>query len=229
MQDVDMAEEPWLARVVCCYITDMLAARNSYGCYYSYDDDATVSRYSSIIWTLNTYYDQSIVFSKGHRGFDYGLHITLVDHFGENVIDYSHILVNTSNKFRFAFIWHCQTAQYYPWDPEVDEIPYGMPYCWTHDNSMGTYGHSGDRVFLGWWPGPYDGSSPQFYTFCVDELWNYGHVAYLFWYHMCEGYSVAQTFEFLAQTVYNQQYFSDTELHDWLMAWGNVDMTLPNG
>jgi hypothetical protein len=102
---IDTANEISLSRSTCQYITSMLANHYSSGCYYSYDTDCTVSRYQSILSALQTYYDNSVVFSKGHRGIPYYYatpsntnHSSLLDHDGNNVIDHSDILSRTSSK-----------------------------------------------------------------------------------------------------------------------------------
>jgi len=71
-QEMDTDNELTLSLAVAAYITTTLANYNSpYGCYYSYEDSCTVSSYCSILSTLKNYYDEAIVFSKGHRGIPY--------------------------------------------------------------------------------------------------------------------------------------------------------------
>jgi hypothetical protein len=146
--------------------------------------------YCSILWTLTTYGDQSVVFSKGHRGMPYcgepwynTNHISLIDHNGVNVHDRYHISTHTSSENTVTIIWHCESAEHYFGNgtiPEDDFGCYGMPYCWTHNASMPSWGANGTQVFLGWVD-----QSPQFET-QANGMWNHAHVAYLFWYYMCD-------------------------------------------
>jgi hypothetical protein len=217
---LDTPNEISLSRDTCTYIRNMLTARYASGCYYSFDADCTVDRYRSILSTLNTYYTQEVVFSKGHRGVPYGNHFSMLDHNGNPLIDYADIYPRTSSKNTFTFIWHCQTSQNYP--SQQDQWGwYGMPYCWTHNNGMNIYGTSGSQVYLGWWYG-----SPQFET-TANGMWNFAQVAYLFWYAVCNGYTVQGALNYVATTVYGQTYFSQTPLNYWLVAWGNTNMYLP--
>ena len=117
----DTENEITLARNTCIYIRNMLTVEYPGGCYYSFDDDCTWYRYTSILWTLKTYGDQTVVFSKGHRGMPYwnwtppsSLHISLIDHNGINVIDAYHIYPQTSSENAVTFIWHCESAKNYP-------------------------------------------------------------------------------------------------------------------
>ena len=141
-QLVDTENEVQLSLSVAQYVTTAIADYNTpHGCYYSYDDDCTVSQYTSILSTLQTYFDQSIVFSKGHRNAQSDpLHIGLIDNDGHTLWDnwifdqYSDELYPlTSTENTFTFIWHCQTSMWYPDGAVMDENGdyHGMPYCWT--------------------------------------------------------------------------------------------------
>jgi len=131
-----------------------------------------------------------------------------------------HIFPRTSYKNTYTFIWHCQTAQNYP--SQQDQWGwYGMPYCWTHNNGMYTYGTTGSQVYIGWY-----GESPQFETTAMG-VWNFAHVAYYFWWAACNGRTVQGAFNYIATTIYGQAYFSQTPLNYWLVALGNTGMYLP--
>ncbi|MEM2081279.1 MAG: hypothetical protein QW744_03295 [Candidatus Bathyarchaeia archaeon] len=230
-EGTDTNNEIILSRATCAYIRDMLAAKYG-GCYDSFDANCTVERYVSILSTLKTSFNKAVVFSKGHRGYPYWNasppnwnHMSLLSNNGAPVIDNVHILPYTSTKNVFTFIWHCETAEKYPagaLNPDSYGY-YGMPYCWTTamDPLMYPYATSGIRVYLGWWDG-----SPQF-EYTANGMWNFAHVAYLFWYFMCGGATVNEALNYIAQTVYGVQYFSQTPLWWWLIAFGNVSLTLP--
>lgn len=96
-----------------------------------------------------------------------------------------------------------------------------MPYCWTHNNGMYTYGTTGSQVYIGWY-----GESPQFETTAMG-VWNFAHVAYYFWWAACNGRTVQGAFNYIATTIYGQAYFSQTPLNYWLVALGNTGMYLP--
>jgi hypothetical protein len=244
-QWVDTQNEVQLSRSVAQYITSALASYNyPNGCYYSYDDDCTVSRYTSILSTLQTYYDQSIVFSKGHRDAQGDpLHIGLIDNDGNTLWDNwiadpyfdDELYPLTSTENAFTFIWHCQTQNWYPdgATPDGNGDYHGMPYCWTHNPDLGYYGYqdSGNQVFLGWSdntpdpPYPLDGGSPQ-YEWAINANYNYANVAGTFWYYMCNGYSTAQALINLSYIIYGTS-FEYTDLAMWLVVWGNVYLGLP--
>lgn len=237
----DTTTEITLSRSVAQYVTSALASYNyPYGCYYSYDDDCTVDRYESILSTLKTYYDQAIVFSKGHRAAQSNpLHIALLDHDSDWLYDdyyYDDIYSVTSSANAFTFIWHCQTANWYPSGSVQDGNGHyhGMPFCWTHNSNLGYYGSgdTGDQVFLGWNdnvpPPPYPqplGGSPQ-YEWDINANYNYANVAGTFWYYMCNGYTTAQALINLSYIIYGTS-FEYTDLAEWLIVWGNVYLGLP--
>jgi len=172
-----------LTHDTCMYIMYLLIGRGQYGCYYS--PNSTITSYCNILSALNNYYEDNVVFSKGHRGYPYWNatppnwnHLSLIDHDGNNVKDHSHIYSRTSSENNVTFIWHCETAEKYQTNttPQDGYGYYGMPYCWTHNSGLVCYGGSGTQVFLGW-----VNDSPQF----LDEaegMYNYAHVAYYFWY-----------------------------------------------
>lgn len=157
----DTEYEVWLSETTCGYIVSMLAGRYyPVGCYYSFNDDCTSDHYYELLDWTQYYYDQVVVFSKGHRGVPYPgySHLSLLDHDGYEVIDNNRYFntiydYTSSEKNTFTFIWHCETALYYPGEgnvPEDDYGYYGMPYCWTHNAYMNQYGETGSQVYLGW-------------------------------------------------------------------------------
>ncbi|MEM2098706.1 MAG: hypothetical protein QXU99_03025 [Candidatus Bathyarchaeia archaeon] len=229
-QGNDTETELILASDTCTYIRNLLTGE--YGvCYFSFDDDCTVYRYGWLLFCLRYYYDQQVVFSKGHRGVPYcGApwyninHFSLLDHNGDSFIDHN-IYSVTSSENVFTFIWHCQTAQHYFGNGTVpqDELgPYGMPYCWTHNPSMQPWGVSGTQVYLGW-----VGQSPQFETIAEGGC-NYANVVGSFWYYMCNGAPVDTALNTIAQNIFGDQgYLQCPQLKDKLVVYGNRASTLP--
>lgn len=237
---MDTETELELSLDVAEYVTTTLANYNSpYGCYYSYEESCTVSSYKSVLSTLKNSYDEAIVFSKGHRGVPYlsssppnSDHRSLLDHYGNNLIDYADIYSRTSSDNIVTFIWHCETSEEYPSTYNYSYGWCGMPYCWTHDNGMDEYDDTGSQVFLGWTnevPGgdyPWEGGSPQYEFEIVPDTYNYANVAGCFWYYMCNGYTVEEALDTLSLIIYGE-HFDDTDLKDWLLVWGNWELELP--
>ena len=241
---IDTQNEVTLSRNTAQYITTALANFNyPYGCYYSYDTDCTVSRYDSILSTMQNNYNQIIVFSKGHRGTPYYLdnppnwnHSSIIDNVGNNVIDATDIYSRTSiSKNVVTFIWHCETALHYTPGtiPHDTRGYYSMPYTWTHNQNLNCYGTSGSQVFLGWTnvvPGPpypqQAGGSPQ-YEYSINPNYNYANVAGMFWYYTTSGYTISQALNQIASTIYGQGNFNQTPLYGWLVAYGNINLNLP--
>jgi hypothetical protein len=223
-QDLDTENEIYLSTTITEYVADCLDDRYGY-CFLNTDEDATVSDYADVIWTLNVAYDQAVFFSKGHRGIWVSNHRSLCDHYGDDVRDSVEIYNNTSEDFLFCFIWHCESAEIYP--SSQDQYGWrGMPYCWTHDNNMQQYGSSTDHTYLGWYEG-----SPQM-EYDIDEQypwlnWTYAHFTYLFFETMYYDYTVYETLNYLAGEIWSEQYFSGTELWFKLMVLGNGGATLP--
>jgi hypothetical protein len=205
--------------------------QTKYGDYCYVHLDATRSTYTSRLQALKYSCDKIVIFSKGHRGLPYypnTNHISLIDHNYDDVIDYNHIYPYTTYAQNvFTFIWHCETAEKYPC--YFDQYGYfGMPYCWTHDNSMQYYGQSGSHVFLGW-----VNESPQFET-PINAQYKFAQVAFWFWYYACQGDNVLWSLNHLASRIWGTTYFTDTELvyetedHGPLVIWGNTLMYLPS-
>jgi len=231
----DTEDELELAEETCTYIRGMLANRYATGTYYAFNDDCTVSAYCSILSTLDNsgIIDEIVVFSKGHRGYPFlgypwynDNHISLLDHYGSALLDDPHIYDRTSSKNTFTFIWHCETAEKYPEGATEDEIGYyGMPYCWTHNEDLDDYGGDGNVAFLGWVDG-----SPQF-EYQAEGMWNYAHVAYLFWYYMCDGEDVEGALNEIADVVFGDDNYLSCPLSSLpaprLLLWGDKTMELP--
>jgi hypothetical protein len=143
---------------------------------------------------------------------------------GVGLRDYPDVWDYTSeSKNTFTFIWHCQTAEKYDEGITPDYYgPYGMPYCWTHnDDPMEMYDDTGSTVYLGW-----NGQSYQFET-TVRGAFNYSDYASHFWLFMCMGYTVEQTLNGLAYYITWQYPFVTSDLYNKLVVWGNWEMTLP--
>jgi hypothetical protein len=230
---LDTINELTLSLNVAQYVSSVLD-----NCFYYYGDACTVSAYCSLLSLLKNNYDEVTVFSKGHRGVPYlsstpanSDHRSLLDHYGDDLIDSAHIYPRTSSGNVVTFIWHCETALKYPSSNDTYGW-YGMPYCWTHDNTMEQYNDTGSQVFLGWTnevPGgdyPLPGGSPQYEFEIVPDTHIYAHVAYYFWYYMTNGDTVEEALDNLCDDIYNDN-FEDTDLNGWLVAWGNIDLELP--
>lgn len=225
---LDTQNEISLSTATCTWIASLLASRSTYGCYL--EIDTTVSEYISVLDTLNTWFNPEIVFSKGHnppwsQGAD---HYYLVDHNGAQVRDSIEIWPHTSEKFQFVFLWHCATAESYPSNYDEDGWQ-GHAMCWTHDNTMVPFSYPwyGEKVFIGWDAG-YDmeHKSPQFEAQAIG-VWNYAHVAYLFWYAMVDlDCSVYEALNYVTNQVWNIDFFgsslcSGTDDYGGLVVYGN--------
>lgn len=95
-----------------------------------------------------------------------------------------------------------------------------MPYCWTHNNNMKLYNYTENQVYLGW-----AAQSPQFET-TANGVWNFAHVAYLFWEAMCNDCTVIEALNSVADDVYGVQ-FSQSWLSYKLLVYGNMNLELP--
>jgi hypothetical protein len=234
----DTNTEMTLSLATAQYITSVLTTYNyPNGCFHRYEDNCTVTGYCNVLQALTSYFDESIVFSKGHRGMPYypnTNHTSLLDHNGDALIDHSHIYSRTSSENVFTFIWHCETAEKYQYGVIPYDVIgyYSMPYCWTHNLYLGYYGNSGNQVFLGWNNNvpdpPYPeqrGGSPQ-YEYPINYYDDYSDVAELFWYYMCDGDTVIQALDNLCDDIFDDD-FDDTYLKDWLVVWGNKYLELP--
>ena len=214
------------------YISNMLSVRYPY--HVIEKTDATVYSYNTFLTLMQNNYDEIVVFSKGHRGMPYlnynpasSNHYSLIDYYGDDVVDATNIYQKTSSKNVFTFIWHCETANKYPGNgiPPNDYWGYySMPYCWTHNANMQQYGTSGDQVYLGWnnnvpgnnYPQP-RGGSPQYEWTYSSNYW-YAHVSYLFWNYLCQGYTTKQALDMVAYQIHGSGYtFDDTVLKNWLI------------
>ena len=146
-EEFDPPGEHQLAEELTEYIAYFFAERYDYS-YLLTNDSATVYYYRTLINILDNS-DEAGFFSKGHRNlWPYPTcdHMALFDRNGNDVKDSQDIYPYSSGKFRFVFLWHCETAEMYP--SSDDE---GMPYCFTHNNDMELYGQdNGYNVFLGW-------------------------------------------------------------------------------
>lgn len=227
----DQDGELELANLTCIYIVDMLDNRGP-NCYYSCN--TTVSTYRTILAILNNYFEDNVVFSKGHRGLPYNVshgntnHISLLDNIGDDLIDHSDIFSRTSSENYITFIWHCETAEKYQTGTILQDNfgPYGMPYCWTHNQWLYCWGNSGNQVFLGWADTLQKQGSPQFLD-PAEGAFNYAHVAYYFWYYMCDGDSVEDALDHTAQTIFGDANYLASPLKDWLVVWGDRTVELP--
>lgn len=222
----DTLNETTIALATAGYITNLLADHNyPNGCYHRYESNCTLTGYRTILQALGDYFDEAIVFSKGHRGMPYypnTNHSSLLEYYGDDVVDATDIYSRTSSENVFTFIWHCETSEHY----ETGTIPYdyygyyGMPYCWTHNYNLPCWGASGNQVFLGWVD-----QSPQYETE-INATYNYAHVAYYFWYHMCNGDTVEQSLNKVAG-LFGANNYLESPLCNKLVVWGDKTMELP--
>ena len=225
-------------------------------CYDYYESDCTVNNYKLILNALDLYDDEVVIFSKGHRTIQKvngENHYGLIAWNGQYLLDYN-IHTYTSSKNVVTFIWHCQTAQHYNGNGQVpldnNNVPYGLPYCFTHNANMQKYGFSGTQVYLGWednsrnytiyWtngtishtglgqPAPYNTTyigSPQ-YEWLINPDYKYAQVAGNYWYYMQQGCTTNQALNKLSNDIYGTR-FDDTELKNWLIVYGNMNVGLP--
>jgi len=223
---LDSEYEHWLSSTVCSWLSLWLAARYQSGCMYYYEEYCTVDEIRISLSQLKSSFIDAVVFSKGHRGTPYYPnynHKSLLDHYGGHLIDYEDIYPRTSYENTFTFLWHCETADKDTYPLGWDEYGYyPMPYCWTHAEDMPEYGNTGAQVYIGW-----HGGSPQFNSTTNSSPWDFAQVAYLFWYKMCDDYTVTQTLGYIANEVYNEDGFDSTQLYNWLVVYGNMDVGLP--
>jgi hypothetical protein len=227
----DTENETTLSLAVFQYVTSVLD-----NCYYC--ENCTVSTYCSVLSILKNDYDNAIVFSKGHRSAPYPgtSHMSLLDNNENHLIDCDHIYPRTSSGNTVTFLWHCETARFFPngTAPQDGYGYYGMPYCWTHNQYLGYYyyGGSGTQVFLGWNnnvpPLPYPeqgGGSPQ-YEYAINANYNYANVAGTFWSYMSNGTTIMQALNNLSYIIYGTA-FGGTPLNNWLIVLGNKYLELP--
>lgn len=221
-QEIDEAGEITLSTQTCTYIRNMLVSRGHF-CYLSIN--STLNDYCTLLSNLHILED-IVVFSKGHRGIPFPSpnHISLLDNTGNDVIDNTHIYPRTSSENVVTFMWHCETAEHYVTNGNHTDAYgyYGMPFCWTHTNSLVCYGDSESQVFLGWVDG-----SPQFLESIDDSPYNYAHVAYYFWYYMCDDESVIESLNDIASLIFGADNYLSSDLCDKLVIWGNRNLVLP--
>jgi hypothetical protein len=225
-------------------------------CYYiysyldeHYDPGPVAIRYGDPIWytqppvTAQTYMDgldyleanadAATIVSKGHGtpwGYG-GIYRKLLCTYGDAARDSIEIYPHTGQqpgqfKCRFNFIWHCGSANTYPYYPPwPPDGPPGLPFAFTHNVGMDKYGdydNSGSRVFVGW-----NWVSPQFFNVIPDHApWQWGQLAVaIFNYMHYDELSLRDTLENLSLDIYGT-YFVDSPLYNDLIVWGNMDMTL---
>jgi len=249
----DTANETALSLATAAYITSILSSR--YPCYACYGASCTVPNYRTITSALQNY-DKAVVFSKGHRTKDVLLGYThtgliasdhytypdgTVDYFG--YFDYD-IYGRTSSKNVVTFMWHCQTVDdYTPGASHFDVLGYAfsLPFAWTHNSNMPKYGTIGSQVYLGWKDKPNytlpNGTSltvgsPQYEWAIKNNNYmscNFANVAASYWYYMNQGYTTTTALNQLSKDMYgsNINFASNTELYNWLVVYGNMDMGLP--
>ena len=237
---VDSVNEIYYTDTIFNYIAMDLNSYyySNYQYWYSGSEQYPVhpSDYCYLLETLQDYCDKVTFFTKGHCtpwGYN-GNHRQLLCTLSsgdppndEQAKDSIHIWPHTGYfKNRFSFIWHCGTAEMYPLSPPYQDIdgPIGMPFCFTHNVGMDYYGDSGDYVYLGWiWASPqFDCTIPYQYQ---QGYYYWFHFAYFFFNWMTYGASVMSTLQDLSWEIYNT-YFENSPLYDYLVVWGNGDMTL---
>lgn len=225
-------------------------------CYYIYSDldehydpGPVAYRYGDPIWdtqppvTAHTYMDgldylianadAATIVSKGHCtpwGYCY-IYRRLLCTYDDVVRDSIEIYPHTGQqpdqlKCRFNFIWHCGTANTYPYYPPwPPDGPPGMPFAFTHNVGMdkyGNYDNSGSRVFVGW-----NYVSPHFFNVIPDHAsWQWGQLAVAIFHYMhTYGWNLRYTLNYLTNQIYGND-FDQCPLYNDLIVWGNMDMTL---
>ncbi len=230
----DTAQEIQKSRETAQTITGYLQAYNyPYGCYYAYDDSCTVSYYELVLEYLNDY-DQSIIYSKAHRNLPYctatpsdSAHMSLYDHNGDDLLDYPDIYYRTvTGCAMITFIWHCETAESYPTTYHYLYGYSGMPYCFTHDDSMEQMDNEGTQVFIGWI------NESQAYLNIASGNYHFWQVADYFWYFLCNGLSVHEALDNISG-MWGYYAFTDCPLYSGsglsgsLCVYGNWELELP--
>lgn len=227
VEEMDPSGELELAETLTEYIAYFLNVQYD-DSYLFTNDVVTVSYYMGVIDDLDDSYDDVGFFSKGHRGRwpdDPWPHISLYDHYGDQVRDSEEIYPYSSQKFHFVFLWHCETSELYP--SEEDEYGWvGMPYCFTHNNNMAKYGrYMGYHVFLGW-----ENASPPVIDYVQEQSpwneWQYAHWAYLFFYNLSEGGSVLDALDYASYEIYSNGFTCTPLYYDKLVVWGCMDIDL---
>ena len=235
----DTEDEIDRSQITFDYVTYLFGSRYGYG-YVITGVNSTAAKlhYQAGLSNLQNY-DNIVFFSKGHRTVKNGEIGIIPNHTVPypDVNSYllsSEIYSHTSSKNVVTFMWHCQTAQYYPGN--------GLPYAFTHNPILGYYGGTGDEVFLGWedrydfyiqWPNgttvlsPYNRTvgSPQ-YEWKMTPTNDFGRVAELYWYYMSIGYSSIDALDLVCRAIYGVR-FSSSYINGWLVIWGNKNMLLP--
>jgi hypothetical protein len=219
----------------CCYYISTYLTNHYYGGQnlFVYGDPiwysvppVTASTYMDYLDYLEDYSDAVTIFSKGHcTPWGYGgMYRQLLCTYDEVARDSIEIYPHTDQfKCRFDFIWHCGTANTYPyWPPFPPDGPPGMPFAFTHNIGMTEYGYSGPCVFVGW-----DYDSPQFYNVIPDHYpWQWGQLAVGIFYYMHTYYlDLGYTLNYMANQIYGND-FEYTPLYNDLIVWGNMDMAL---
>jgi hypothetical protein len=235
----DTANELQRSINVANYISSLLVSR--YGSGYVTTGISTTAQkvnYQASLSNLQNY-DKIVFFSKGHRTWHAG-QIGIIPYHTMPYPDVNSYLVSseiysrTSSKNVVTFMWHCETARYYPGS--------GLPYSFTHDNNMGYYGGTGNQVYLGWeerwnfhiqWPnGTITPPNPNYPTGSPQYEWkmtannDFGRVAELYWYYMYAGYSSDYALNQATQAIYGVN-FSSSYINSWLVIWGNKYLPLP--
>jgi hypothetical protein len=125
--------------------------------------------------------------------------------------------------------------------PSLGGYVYGLPFCFTHNPSMGYYGSSGSQVYLGWvdrndfwiqWP---NGTAPTHrptvgspnYEWKMTANNDFGRVAELYWYYMSQGtYTSYSALNKISTDIYGTGFMTGY-LYNWLVIYGNQAMVLP--
>jgi hypothetical protein len=156
-------------------------------------------------------------------------------------LDYE-IYPSTSTNNAVTFIWHCQTAMNYNGSgvtPTLGGEYYSLPYCFTHNPSMGYYGTSGSQVYLGWvdrtdfyiqWPNGTQTYRPTVgspnYEWKMAPTNDFGRLAEVYWYYMSIGYSSNDALTQATLAIYGVN-FGSSYINGCLVIWGNKNMGLP--
>ena len=200
---------------------------SNYGSNYGYiyncqDSSASQSQYiSSLSYAQNNYYN-SVVYSKGHEwtwGGDLNHYEIVANNYVQQgdqngVRDSQNVYSNTGASDRFVFLWHCGTAMSYPSWQTSDGLGWaGMPYDFTHDNSMSLNGYTsadtGYSVFNGFWQ-----ASPEYKTPTSYGSYDYGSFVTVFYQYLLQyHYSVNAALNAASATTLGNSYFGNTPLY----------------
>jgi hypothetical protein len=196
---------------------------SNYGFIYNCEDSsATQSQYESSLNYAQSKYYNTVVYSKGHEwtwGGDLNHYELVANNYIQQgdqngVRDSQNVYPNTGSSDRFVFLWHCGTAMSYPSWQSTDGLGWtGMPYDFTHDNSMSFNGYAspdnGVYVFNGFWQ-----ASPEYQDLTNYGTNNYGSFVTIFYQYLLQyHFSVNAALNAASASTLGYSYFGNAPLY----------------